>query len=98
MEILSLDWNGFPFKARHAGFESASENVCLSHEKKKNDATLFVMKTPCDQCTPLISMEKIKTAVVEDDVIAKRDCKPKWKLMSYATFPNMVEKNTSICF
>ena len=33
---------------------------------------LFVTKTPCNECAPLIALQGIKTVVVDDDVKDKK--------------------------
>ena len=47
----------------------AEQNALLMRNTKNvKGAILFVTKTPCDECTPLIKMEGIKTVVVDEDV------------------------------
>ena len=43
----------------------AEQNALLMRNTKNlADGTLFVTKTPCDECTPLLQMQGIKTVVI----------------------------------
>jgi deoxycytidylate deaminase len=78
----------------------AEQNALLFRNRKKIDdeAILFVTKSPCNECTPLIAMHPgIKTVVVDDDV-SSRDDKAKNIGLGYKKFPDMVEKGRFFCF
>ena len=73
----------------------AEQNAFLMRNNKKlgKDATLFVTRTPCDECTPLIQMQGIKTVVLGQKM--ERD-KP--GNLSYEKFPQSVKKGVFTCF
>ncbi len=78
----------------------AEQNALLFRNRKKidDDAILFVTKSPCNECAPLIAMNKgIKTVVVDDDVLSRDDSAQK-KGLGYKKFPDMVESGKFFCF
>ena len=114
MEILGLGWNGFPLKAQYGKFGRgldepadkkypyvihAEQNALLMrNEKKIKDAILFVTRTPCDECTPLIAMQGIKTVVVDEDVVARAKKPEKENGLSYKKFLKKVTEGKFVCF
>ena len=73
----------------------AEQNALLMRNTKNikdKNAILFVTKSPCDECTPLIAMQGIKTVVVDDkkDVMLRR--------LDYKMFPDLVKKGEFVCF
>ena len=78
----------------------AEQNALLMRNRKNiKDAILFVTKCPCDECTPLITMEGIKMAVVDDkkDVLSRGAAK-KRNTLSYKIFTDLVKENEFVCF
>ena len=110
MEILSLGWNGFPQKALYGEYSRgnvdedskypyvihAEQNAFLMRNKKNiQDSILFVTKTPCDECAPLIKIEGVKTVVVNDDVM---ESKGKPGQITYDLFKEMVKRKKITCY
>ena len=76
----------------------AEQNALLMrNDKNIKDATLFVTKSPCNECTPLIAMQGIKTFVVDEDVLSRAQNDKKTGL-DYKMFPEMVRKRKFVCF
>ena len=78
----------------------AEQNALLMRNRKNiKDAILFVTKCPCDERTPLIAMEGIKTVAVDDkkDVMS-RGAATEPNTLSYKIFPDLVKKNEFVCF
>ena len=76
----------------------AEQNALLMRNKKDIEgAILFVTKTPCNECTPLIAMEGIKTVVVDEDFSSRGDTAESNQL-SYKMFPDKVKNGTFVCF
>ncbi|XP_028402084.1 cytidine and dCMP deaminase domain-containing protein 1-like [Dendronephthya gigantea] len=76
----------------------AEQNALLMRNSKNlKDAILFVTKCPCDECTPLLAMEGIKTVVVDDDILSRMGVDSEKKL-GYKRFPKMVEEGKFVCF
>ena len=82
----------------------AEQNTLLMRNKKDIEgAILFVTKTPCNECTPLIAMEGIKTVVVDEDV-SLRGGTAESNQLSYKMFPDMLktpengECTSFVCF
>ena len=78
----------------------AEQNALLMRNTKNiKDAILFVTKCPCNECTPLIAMQGIKTVVVDDDkdVLSRGDATQP-NALSYKAFPDLVEKGKIVCF
>ncbi|XP_028402186.1 cytidine and dCMP deaminase domain-containing protein 1-like [Dendronephthya gigantea] len=76
----------------------AEQNALLMRNSKNlKDSILFVTKCPCDECTPLIAMEGIKTVVVDDDVLSRMGVDSEKKL-GYKRFPKMVAEEKFVCF
>ena len=114
MEILAFGWNGFPLKAQYGEFARGSDepvdkkypyvihaeqNALLFRNKKKiKGAILFVTKTPCDECTPLIAMQGIKTVVVDEDVVSSAYKPQKKNGLSYKKFLEKVTEDKPVCF
>ena len=65
----------------------AEQNALLMRNTKNIvDATLIVTMTPCDDCTPLIEMQGIKTVVLGEKM--RRDTRG---LMNFTKFPQWVD-------
>ena len=76
----------------------AEQNALLMRNTKKiKGATLFVTKTPCNDCTPLIEMLGITTFVLGEKMQKgnKDDASGE---INYTKFPEKVESNVFICF
>ena len=75
----------------------AEQNALLMRNRKNIEgAILFVTKTPCNECAPLIAMEGVKTVVVDDDVLSGP--KKNKKCLDYKKFPNMVKGEKVVCY
>ena len=80
----------------------AEQNARLMRNTKNikdKNAILFVTKCPCDDCTPLIKMEGIKTFVVDDkkDVMSRGAARQR-NTLSYKIFTDLVKENEFVCF
>ena len=74
----------------------AEQNALLLRNTKNIvDATLIVTMTPCDDCTPLIEMQGIKTVVLGEKM--RRDTRG---LMNFTKFPQRVDDKGDpiVCF
>ena len=74
----------------------AEQNALLMRNTKNIvDATLIVTMTPCDECTPLIEMQGIKTVVLGEKM--RRDTRG---LMNFTKFPQRVDDKDDpiVCF
>jgi len=74
----------------------AEQNALLMRNTKNIvDATLVVTKTPCDDCTPMIEMQGIKTVVLGEKM--RPD---KRELMNFTKFPQRVadKDDPIVCF
>ena len=74
----------------------AEQNALLLRNTKNIvDATLIVTMTPCDDCTPLIEMQGIKTVVLGEKM--RRDTRG---LMNFTKFPQRVDDKDDpiVCF
>ena len=78
----------------------AEQNALLMRNTKNiKGAILFVTKSPCNECTPLIAMQGIKTVVVDDDKdVLSRGNATQPNALSYKAFPDLVEKGKIVCF
>lgn len=74
----------------------AEQNALLMRNTKNiTGATLFVSKTPCNDCSPLIEMQGIKTVVLGVKLQEQTDVN-----ISYTKFSEKVNKNGAVfvCF
>ena len=74
----------------------AEQNALLLRNTKNIvDTTLIVTMTPCDDCTPLIEMQGIKTVVLGEKM--RRDTRG---LMNFTKFPQRVDDKDDpiVCF
>ena len=74
----------------------AEQNALLMRNTKNIvDATLIATMTPCDDCTPLIEMQGIKTVVLGEKM--RRDTRG---LMNFTKFPQRVDDKDDpiVCF
>ena len=80
----------------------AEQNALLMRNTqniKNKNAILFVTKSPCNECTPLIAMQGIKTVVVDDDKdVLSRGNATQPNALSYKAFPDRVKKGEFVCF
>jgi deoxycytidylate deaminase len=87
-----------PVKKKYPYVIHAEQNALLFRNNMNvKGAILFVTKSPCNECTPLIAMQGIKTVVVDDDVISRDDATQK-DALSYKKFPDMVKSGEFVCF
>ena len=72
----------------------AEQNALMMRNTKNiEDGTLFVTKTPCDECTALIEIQGIETFVLSEE-----SGKGKRKSVSYKKFPQRVKSGKFACF
>ena len=79
----------------------AEQNALLMRNSLNlKDATLYVTKSPCDECAPLIAMEGIKTVFVDENVEPKKP--PEWyelgEKLGYNWFVDKVDDGTFTCY
>ena len=76
----------------------AEQNALLMRNSSNiEDRILFVTKTLCNECAPLIALQGIETVVVDDDVKDKK--KPlEWNELGYNKFAEMVKNGDFICY
>jgi len=85
-----VDLKKYPFTIH------AEQNaLLLRNTKNLANGILFVTKTPCDECTPLLAMEGIKTVVLGEKMKEKA---PSTGTLGYQKFPKQVGKDTFTCF
>ena len=70
--------------------------LLLRNTKNLANGILFVSKTPCNECTPLLAMEGIKTVVLGENMKAKKA--PSTGTLGYEKFLEQVKKGTFVCF
>ena len=70
--------------------------LLLRNTKNLANGILFVTKTPCNECTPLLAMEGIKTVVLGVEMKAEKA--PSTGTLGYEKFPEQVRKGSFICF
>ena len=72
----------------------AEQNALLMRNTKSiTDGILFVTKTPCSECTPLLEMQGIKTVVLGTNLEKENK-----KSLGYQKFSDKVEEGTFNCF
>ena len=75
----------------------AEQNALLMRNKKDiKGAILFVTKSPCNECAPLLAAEGIATIIVDDDV--KHCDPPPLDKLGYNKFPSMVKEGKFVCY
>ncbi|CAB4040709.1 cytidine and dCMP deaminase domain-containing 1-like, partial [Paramuricea clavata] len=85
-----------PVKKKYPYVIHAEQNALLFRNNKNiKGAILFVTRTPCDECTPLIAMQGIKTFVVDDDVFARDATQGALK---YKEFTLKIKNGKGVCF
>jgi len=89
--------HGDQVKGKKYPFTIHAEQNALLLRNTKNLANgiLFVTKTPCNECTPLLAMEGIKTVVLGEEMKEKA---PSTGTLGYQKFPEQVRKDTFTCF
>lgn len=72
----------------------AEQNALLMRNTKSiTDGILFVTRTPCSECTPLLEMQGIKTVVLGTNLEKENK-----KSLGYQKFSDKVEEGTFNCF
>ena len=72
----------------------AEQNALMMRNTKNIEGgTLFVTKIPCNECTPLLEMQRIKTVVLGEELE-----KVQKQSLSYTKFPEGVEDKKFNCF
>lgn len=69
--------------------------LLLRNTKNLTNGILFVTMTPCDECTPLLAMERIKTVVLGEKM---NETEQTTGTLGYQKFAVEVRKGTFICF
>ncbi|XP_067037436.1 cytidine and dCMP deaminase domain-containing protein 1-like [Acropora muricata] len=65
----------------------AEQNALMMRNTKNiENGTLFVTKTPCDDCTPLIEIQGIKTVVLSEEPVEVKKKERRKKYISYEKF------------
>ena len=73
--------------SKYAYVIHAEQNaLMLRNTKNIENATLFVTKTPCDDCTPLIEIQGIKTVVLSEEPVEEKKKERRKKDISYEKF------------
>ena len=70
--------------------------LLLCNTKNLAIGILFVTRTPCNECTPLLAMEGIRTVVLGVEMKAEKA--PSAGTLGYEKFSEQVRKGTFICF
>lgn len=74
----------------------AEQNALLMRNTKSlTHGILFVTKTPCDECTPLIEMEGIKTVILGQGLKTEKGSDG---TLSYIKFDKKVKAGVFNCF
>ena len=74
----------------------AEQNALLMRNTKSlTHGILFVTKTPCDECTPLIEMEGIKTVILGQKLKIEGGT---YGTLSYRKFAEKIEGGVFNCF
>ena len=114
--FLPFGWHGFFLKEKLARDSKSDEKVpdkkypyvnhaeqnalLVGNTQSLKDAILYVTKSPCDECTPLIAAEGIKTVFVDDDV--KRREQLEWDEsddeLGYNWFVDKIDDGTFTCY
>ena len=81
----------------------AEQNALLMRNRRNiKDAILFVTKSPCNECAPLIAMEDVAAVIVDDDVssIVEKMKKEQQgeQFLGYEKFAEMVKDEKIICY
>ena len=72
----------------------AEQNALMNRNTKNIEGgTLFVTKTPCNECTPMLAMQGIKTVVLGEKL--QKETKPS---LGYEEFCDRVKEGVFICF
>ena len=72
----------------------AEQNALMNRNTKNIEGgTLFVTKTPCNECTPMLAMQGIKTVVLGEKL--QKETKPS---LGYEEFCDRVNEGVFICF
>lgn len=73
----------------------AEQNALMMRNTKNIDGgTLFVTKTPCDECTAFLEMQKIRTVALGEEFIGEAEMQD----ISYKNFPDGVKSGKFACF
>lgn len=109
-DVMAVGWNDFPSKVIEEDFHNASDqerdkkypffvhaeqNALLS--RNTTDVTggiIFVTKTPCHECTPLVKVAGIETVVLATPL---KPIKEKYRL-NYDVFQEEVKKGSFLCY
>ena len=87
---------------KYAYIIHAEQNALLMRNTKNikdKNAIPFVTKSPCNECTPLIAMQGIRTVVVDDkEDVMLRDNASQPNALDYKMFPDLVKKGEFVCF
>ena len=81
----------------------AEQNALLTRNRKDiKGAILFVTKSPCNECAPLIAMEGVAAVIVDDDVSSimekTEEEQQEENFLGYKKFAEMVKNEEIICY
>ena len=77
----------------------AEQNALLMRNQQNIEGSiLFLTRSPCNECTPLIEMAGIKTVVVDDNVSLRDNQNTAANALDYKMFPNKVKKGEIVCY
>ena len=81
---------------KYAYMIHAEQNALLMRNTKNiAGGTLFVTMTPCDECTPMLEMQGIKTFVLGETMRKRSTANIN---LNYRRFPEKVKRGEFICF
>ena len=109
-EIVAVGWNDFPVKLMEEGFYEASDEerdkkypffvhaeqnaLLVRNSTDVTGGIIFVTKTPCHECTPLVKISGIGTVVLANSL---EPIKEKYRL-NYDVFQEEVENGSFLCY
>ena len=109
-DVIAVGWNDFPSKIieedfhdasdldrdkKYAFFVHAEQNALLRcNATDVSGGIIFVTKTPCHECTPLVKVSGIGTVVLATPL---QPIKEKYRL-NYEVFREEVAKGTFLCY
>ncbi|XP_015774140.1 PREDICTED: cytidine and dCMP deaminase domain-containing protein 1-like [Acropora digitifera] len=77
----------------------AEQNALMMRNTKNIEGgTLFVTKTPCNECTPLIEIQGIETVVLNEDPDERKKKERKKKSLGYEKFLEGIKSDKFSCF
>jgi len=109
-DIVAVGWNDFPSNIIEEDFHNASDQerdkrypffvhaeqnaLLMRNTTDVTGGIIFVTKTPCHECTPLVKLSGIGTVVLANKL---EPIKERYRL-NYEVFREEVEKRSFLCF